>query len=58
MRDVLDYTSPLWLLGCLADRLVLSRYLQQLLKVRNRIIKSVAESNLWQQYIRGDTPGG
>ena len=44
MRDVFDYTSPLGVLGRLADALVLERYMRALLEERNRVIKQVAES--------------
>lgn len=44
MRDVFDYTSPLGVLGRLADALVLERYMRALLEERNRVIKEVAES--------------
>ena len=44
MTDVFDYTSPLGLLGRLADVLFLRRYLQHLLVIRNQVIKTVAES--------------
>ncbi len=44
MRDVFDFTSPLGLLGRLADAVV-ERYLTRLLKTRNEEIKRVAESD-------------
>lgn len=56
MRDVFDYTSPLWILGRAADRLFLERYLRSFLAERNRVVKEVAESDAWRKYLRG--PGG
>jgi ligand-binding SRPBCC domain-containing protein len=44
MIDDADYASPLGLLGRLADRLFLERYMTRLLLVRNAHIKKVAEA--------------
>ena len=44
MLDLFDYAAPLGLLGRLAERLVLDRYLRGLLVERARVIKTVAES--------------
>lgn len=44
MTDDADYTSPLGLLGRIADRLFLERYMTRLLRVRNAHIKKVAEA--------------
>ncbi|GAA4295458.1 SRPBCC family protein [Nibribacter koreensis] len=44
MRDVFHFTSPLGILGELANRLVLTNYMTDLLKERNRVIKEYAES--------------
>jgi ligand-binding SRPBCC domain-containing protein len=43
MRDVLSFESPLGILGKIADRLVLDRYLRELIAERNRVIKAEAE---------------
>lgn len=43
MRDRLEWTSPLGLLGTLADRLFLERYMTRFLVVRNRNLKAIAE---------------
>jgi len=51
MRDVFDYAAPLGLLGRLAERLVLTRYLRRFLIERNRYLKAVAESDQWKQYV-------
>jgi ligand-binding SRPBCC domain-containing protein len=51
MRDVFDFTSPLGLLGRLADAVVLERYLTRLLTTRNEEIKRVAESDAWRSLI-------
>ena len=51
MRDVFSFQSPLGILGRIADRLFLSRYMRTLLIGRNRAIKATAESNDWKQFL-------
>ncbi len=51
MRDVFDYTSPLGILGNLADWLFLKRYMQRLLVIRNKLIKTVAESGEAEKFL-------
>lgn len=43
MKDVVTFTSPLGLLGKIANVLFLERYLINLLKTRNELIKKLAE---------------
>ena len=43
MRDYLEFTSPLGLLGTLADRLFLERYIRRFLETRNANLKRIAE---------------
>ena len=45
MTDKFDYTSPLGILGKLADILFLKRYMTRFLQKRNELIKRVAESD-------------
>jgi ligand-binding SRPBCC domain-containing protein len=52
MRDVFDFQSPLGILGRLADRVFLVRYMTHLLATRNALIKTVAESDRWQRYVQ------
>ena len=52
MKDTFDYTSPLGLLGRLADVMFLKCYMTRLLKIRNQLIKSVAESGKAEQFLR------
>jgi hypothetical protein len=40
---VFDYVAPLGVLGKLADRLFLERYMRRLLEERNAVIKRMAE---------------
>jgi ligand-binding SRPBCC domain-containing protein len=51
MRDVFDFESPLGILGGIADRLVLGRYLRHFLTIRNATIKEAAETDAWQRYL-------
>jgi ligand-binding SRPBCC domain-containing protein len=43
MTDVLVFAAPLGILGRIAEKLVLRRYLERLLKVRAAVIKEAAE---------------
>ena len=43
MRDSLEFTSPLGLLGKIADTLFLERYMRRFLETRNRNLKRIAE---------------
>jgi ligand-binding SRPBCC domain-containing protein len=51
MTDRLRFQSPVPILGAILETLVLSKHLKHLLLVRNRIIKSVAESEQWHKYL-------
>ena len=51
MRDQFRFQSPLGILGRLVDFLVLTRHLKSLLIERNRVIKTIAESDDWKQYL-------
>lgn len=48
ITDVFDYHAPLGILGCIADRLFLKRYMTHLLEERNRVIKQYAETEQWR----------
>jgi ligand-binding SRPBCC domain-containing protein len=51
MKDVFDYRSPLGFLGKVADAIFLESYMTKVLRERNELIKSIAESNEWQRFI-------
>ncbi len=51
MTDLFDYTSPLGILGKLADWLFLKQYMTRLLEQRNETIRHFAESGEWQQLL-------
>jgi ligand-binding SRPBCC domain-containing protein len=51
MRDDFRFSAPLGPLGWITERLILRRYMRNLLRERNAIIRQVAESDSWQQYL-------
>ncbi len=53
MKDVFSIAAPLPLLGPLAESIFLRRYMLALLRERNAVIKRVAESSEWKQYLPG-----
>jgi len=46
MIDVFAFRAPFGLLGWLAEKLVLTRYMKRLLLIRNKYLKQVAESGI------------
>ncbi len=52
MRDRLEWTSPLGILGRFADSLFLEHYMTRFLAIRNRNLKAFAE-NQWSEFRRG-----
>ena len=53
MRDRFCFSAPLPVLGWLAERLVLERYMTKLLRERNEVIRQVAESARWAEFLPG-----
>ena len=53
MRDTFEYSSPLGLIGRVAEMLFVTRHIRKLLVVRNELIKSVAESSQVDKYLVG-----
>ncbi|EMY79842.1 hypothetical protein pgond44_14883 [Psychroflexus gondwanensis ACAM 44] len=51
MTDFFDYKSPIGILGKLADKLFLEKYMTELLVERNRIVKEFAETEKWKNVI-------
>ena len=51
MRDVFYFAAPLGVLGRLAELAVLERYMRALLRRRNAVIREIAESAGWRQYL-------
>ena len=55
MRDVFNFQSPFGLIGKLVDRILLTKYLRNLLLERNRIIKEYAETEKWKSLLNDIT---
>ncbi|HET7231085.1 MAG TPA: SRPBCC family protein [Longimicrobium sp.] len=51
LRDEFRFAAPLGPLGRVAERLVLRRYMTRFLEVRNAVIKRIAESGEWRQFL-------
>lgn len=51
MRDRFTFSAPFSLLGTIAERLFLRRYMDRFLRHRNEIVKQVAESERWQDFL-------
>jgi hypothetical protein len=51
MKDIFSIAAPLPLLGPLVEALFLRRYMLALMRERNAVIKQVAESSQWEQYL-------
>jgi ligand-binding SRPBCC domain-containing protein len=51
MKDVFDFTSPLGLLGRIADVLFLKSYMRRFIVERNDVIKNAAENEDWKLYL-------
>jgi len=54
MKDELRFSAPLGVLGWMAERLVLRKYLTRFLRERNQFVKQVAESQMWRKYLSKD----
>lgn len=52
MRDVFEYTLPFWIFGKIADALFLEKYMTRILTERNLLIKDVAESEKWKNFLK------
>jgi ligand-binding SRPBCC domain-containing protein len=51
MRDRFEFTSPLRMLGRMADRLFLTAYMRRFIARRNEVLKRLAESAEWRRYL-------
>lgn len=56
LRDELRFAAPLGVLGRMAEALVLRRYMTRFLERRNAVIKRVAESNEWREFLPDERP--
>jgi len=57
MTDNFTYESPLYVLGRLADRLFLKKYMTEFLIHKNEVFKEVLESKEWQKYLKTNDDG-
>lgn len=51
LRDEFRFAAPLGVLGRIAETLVLRRYMTRFLERRNAVIKRVAESDEWREFL-------
>jgi ligand-binding SRPBCC domain-containing protein len=51
MRDCFMFSAPVPILGVIAEKLVLKRYMANFLHTRNRVLKQIAESDQWQEFL-------
>ena len=51
MKDVFCFAAPLAVLGRMAEIAFLRRYMQALLRERNSVLKEIAESAEWREYL-------
>ena len=51
MRDTFRFAAPIGFLGLFAEQLFLKRYMTRFLRHRNEILKHVAESEQWRNFL-------
>jgi ligand-binding SRPBCC domain-containing protein len=51
MTDELRFATPFGVLGFIVERLLLRTYLTRFLFERNKLVKQVAESEKWREYL-------
>ena len=52
MTDIFVFEAPLGVLGRVADKLFLRKYMKKFLLKRNETIKAIAESGEWLNYLK------
>lgn len=52
LRDDFRFAAPLGVLGRMAETLVLRRYMTRFLQRRNAVIRRVAESEEWREFLK------
>lgn len=58
VRDRFDFDAPFGWLGRVVNALVLTRYMRELLRARNALLKHVAESDDWRLYLADASGAG
>jgi ligand-binding SRPBCC domain-containing protein len=51
MRDVFRFEAPFGALGRVVAEAVLRRYMRALLRERNAVVRDIAESDAWKEYL-------
>jgi ligand-binding SRPBCC domain-containing protein len=51
MMDRFEFHSPLGILGAIADKIFLGRYMRRFIEERNLILKKLAESEDWKKFV-------
>jgi ligand-binding SRPBCC domain-containing protein len=52
MKDVFEFESPFGILGTIFNKLILENYMKRFLIERNLMIKEIAESGNWKNYLK------
>ena len=51
MSDRFEFEAPLGILGILAEKMFLTKYMKSFLLKRNEELKQMAESDIWKQFL-------
>ena len=51
MKDAFCFAASFGPLGWIAERVVLKRYMEALLREGDRVVKEIAESDKWRRYL-------
>lgn len=51
MKDTFEYQAPLGLIGAAVEKFVLNSYMKRFLVHRNTILKQLAETEAWREFI-------
>lgn len=51
VEDIFEYRAPLGILGRLVEKVFLTRYMRNFLQARNGVLKDIAETDRWQQFL-------
>jgi hypothetical protein len=51
MRDMFRFAAPFGIVGRIAEIVALRRYMQALLRERNQVIKQLAETEAWREFL-------
>lgn len=51
MKDTFEFEAPLWVLGWIAEAVVLRAYMRRFLEERNAQLKDIAEGDEWVRFV-------